>query len=62
MAQRKKQLGDLLASWGVLAPASVSTALQYAAENGKRAGEALVELEWCGEAAVTKALATQLDV
>ncbi len=62
MAQRKQQLGELLVSWGVVAPESVASAMQYAAENGRRVGEALVEMELCSEEDVTKALATQFDM
>ncbi len=54
MAQRKKQLGELLVSWGVVAPESVDSALQHAAENGKRIGGSLVELEMCSEEDVAK--------
>jgi type IV pilus assembly protein PilB len=62
MARRKKKIGEILESWGLIPPGAVGQAMQYAAEHGKRVGEALVELELCSEADVTKALAAQFDM
>jgi len=59
MARKRKKLGEILLDWGVVNPNALADALQYAGEHGKRLGEALVELELCGEDDVTKALATQ---
>jgi len=62
MARRKKKLGEILESWGLVSPAAVAQATQYATEHGRRIGEALVELELCSEDDVTKALAAQFDM
>ncbi|MFO0838638.1 MAG: ATPase, T2SS/T4P/T4SS family [Phycisphaerae bacterium] len=62
MARRRKKLGEILVSWNLLTPNSLADALAYAAQNGKRIGEALVELELVGEDDVTKALAAQFDL
>ncbi|MBN1490852.1 MAG: Flp pilus assembly complex ATPase component TadA [Phycisphaerae bacterium] len=62
MAHRKKKLGEILVSWNLLSEGNLQEALKYAESNGKRIGEALVELELCTEEDVTKALATQFDM
>ena len=62
MAHRKKKLGEILVSWNLLSATNLAEALKYAEANGKRIGEALVELELCTEEDVTKALATQFDM
>ena len=59
MARTRKKVGEILLSWGLINANALADALQYATEHGKRIGEALVELELCGEEDVTKALATQ---
>ena len=59
MARRRKKIGEILVSWGVIEESALEDALRYAAANGRRIGEALVELELCEEEDVTKALATQ---
>ena len=60
MARTRKKLGEILEEWGAVSAHALADALQFAAEHGKRIGEALVELELCSEEDVTKALATQL--
>ena len=62
MARRRKQLGEILVSWNLLAPNALADAIAYASEHGKRIGEALVELELASEENVSKALATQYDL
>ncbi len=59
MARRRKKIGEILVNWGVLDQSALNEALRYATENGRRVGEALVELELCEEDDVIKALATQ---
>ena len=62
MARKQKKLGEILSRWGVVPANGLADALQYAADHGKRIGEALVELELCSEDDVYKALATQFDM
>ncbi|HUU85223.1 MAG TPA: ATPase, T2SS/T4P/T4SS family [Phycisphaerae bacterium] len=62
MARTRKKLGDILMDWGLLNANALADGLQYAKENGKRIGEALVELELCSDEDVTKALATQFGL
>ncbi len=62
MARRRKKLGEILLSWNVITPEALADALAYAAEHGKRIGEALIELELATDEDVTKALATQFDL
>lgn len=59
VARRRKKIGEILVSWGVIEQPALEDALRYATANGRRIGEALVELELCEEEDVTKALATQ---
>ncbi|UCG33750.1 MAG: Flp pilus assembly complex ATPase component TadA [Phycisphaerales bacterium] len=62
MARQKRKVGELLVGWGLVSANDLADALKYATEHGKRIGEALIELELCGEDDVTKALATQFDM
>jgi len=62
MARRRKKLGDILVSWGLVKPEDLEAALEYARKNQKKLGEALVELQLVSEEDVTKALATQFDM
>ena len=62
MAKRRKKLGELLVDWGIISANSLADALSYAKDHGKRIGEALIEMELCGEDDVTKALATQFGL
>ncbi len=62
MARKQKKLGEILSRWGVVSANGLADALDYAANHGKRIGEALVELELCSEDDVYKALATQFDM
>ncbi len=60
--KQRKKLGEILLSWGVVDDNALAQALEYGMQNGKRIGEALVELELCNEEEVVKALATQLGL
>jgi len=62
MAKRRKKLGEILLEWNSISDKGLRDALEYAAEHGKRLGEAVIELELADEEAVTKALATQFDM
>jgi type IV pilus assembly protein PilB len=62
MARRRKRLGEILVGWNVVTPEALKDALTYAAEHGKRIGEALTQLELVSEEDVTKALAAQFDL
>ncbi len=62
MARRRKKLGEILVGWNVISPEALKDAIAYAAQHGKRVGEALVELELASEDEVTKALAAQFDL
>ncbi|MDD4891769.1 MAG: ATPase, T2SS/T4P/T4SS family [Phycisphaerae bacterium] len=62
MAKQRKKLGQLLVEWKVLQPNDLNDAVDYAQTNGKRIGEALVELGRCTEDDVAKALAAQFDM
>ena len=62
MARRRKRLGEILVGWNIVTPTALTDALNYAGQQGKRIGEALVELELASEDDVTKALATQFDL
>ncbi len=62
MARRRKKLGEILTSWNVVTAEALADGLAYAAQHGKRIGEALVELELAKEEDVSKALAAQFDL
>ena len=62
MARRRKMLGEILIGWNIVTANQLNDALAYAKTNHKRIGEALVELEFCSEEDVTKALATQFGL
>ena len=62
MAKLRKKLGETLVSWGIVDDKAVNEALSHAKQHGKRIGEALIELELCGEDDVCKALATQFGL
>jgi len=62
MAKKSKKLGETLVGWGIIDANALADALQYAKEHNKRIGEALVELEFCTEDDVAKALASQFGL
>jgi len=62
MAKTRKKLGEILLDWGVITEKALTEALQYGMEHHKRIGEALLELQSCGEDDVAKALALQFGL
>ncbi len=62
MAQRKKRIGEILKSWGLVTEAGIEEALSYASSEGIRIGEALISLGLVDEEDLTKALAIQFDM
>ncbi len=62
MAKKRKRLGEILIENGVIDNKKVEEALQYAAANRKRIGQALVEMNHCTEDEVMKALASQFGL
>ncbi|MBI1826727.1 MAG: Flp pilus assembly complex ATPase component TadA [Planctomycetes bacterium] len=62
MSKKRKQLGETLVGWGVLNANALPQALEFAKTHNKRIGDALVELELCGEDDVSKALAAQFGL
>ncbi len=62
MARKRKSLGEILISWGVLDKKSLDNAQKHAQATHKRLGEALVELGLADEEQVTKAMASQFDL
>ncbi|MCB9849827.1 MAG: type II/IV secretion system protein [Phycisphaerales bacterium] len=62
MARKRQKLGEILQSWGIIDENALAQGLEYGMQNGKRIGEALVELELCKMDDVMKALATQLGL
>lgn len=61
MAKRKK-IGQYLLRWGVVSEQQIEDALKVAQGSGKRLGEVLIELGFCTEDDVCKALANQFDL
>ena len=62
MARRRKKIGEILVDWKIITSKALDDALAYATKEHKRIGEALVELEFCNDEDITKALAAQFDV
>ena len=62
MAKQRKKFGQLLVDWRVIQPNDLADALDFAKANGKRIGEALVEMGRCSDEDVAKALAAQFDM
>jgi type IV pilus assembly protein PilB len=62
MARRRKKLGDILVSWGLIKQADLDRAAEYAQKSRRKLGEALIEMQLVSEEDVTKALATQFDL
>jgi type IV pilus assembly protein PilB len=59
MARIRKKLGEILQEWKVVSKKDADRAAEYGLNNGKRIGEALVELEIASDDDVAKALAAQ---
>ncbi len=62
MSKKRKKLGEILVERGIITPNNLADALQHAQSQGKRIGEALVELELSSEDEVCKALASQFGL
>ena len=62
MARLRKKLGEILKDWGLITDKKLNQALAVAKGQGKRIGEALVELGFANDADVAKALATQFEM
>ena len=62
MARIRKNLGEILKEWGLVSEKRINQALGVAKGQGKRIGEALVELGFASDADVAKALATQFEM
>jgi len=59
MARKRQRLGEILVSWNLLSAENAERAAEVARNNGKRIGEALIELELVSDEDVSKALASQ---
>ena len=62
MARKRKKIGEILAEWDLVNEKKVTQALNIAKGQGKRIGEALVELGFVSDADVAKALAFQFEM
>ncbi|MBN2561030.1 MAG: Flp pilus assembly complex ATPase component TadA [Phycisphaerae bacterium] len=59
MARKRQKLGEILQEWKLIPKEDADRAAEYGLNNGKRIGEAMIELEFASEEDVTKALAAQ---
>jgi len=62
MARKRKKLGNILLSWGVVSEKDLDDAIKFAKSTHRRLGDALVEMNLVDEEQVTKAMATQFDL
>ncbi len=62
MAQKRRQLGEILKRWGLVDDRQISEALKIAPASRQRIGEALVQLGYVSQNDVAKALASQFDM
>ena len=62
MARKRRKLGEILIGWGIIDEAALKQGLDYGRQQGKRIGEALVELELCKPDDVMKALASEMQM
>ncbi|MBX3363815.1 MAG: Flp pilus assembly complex ATPase component TadA [Phycisphaeraceae bacterium] len=62
MARSRKKLGDILVGWGTISQQQADQAAKAAQASGKRLGETLVEMNFCKEEQVAKALANQFGM
>lgn len=62
MARSRKKLGEVLVGWGVMNSAQAEKAANQARKQGKRIGDAIVELGFASEEQVAKALANQFGM
>ncbi|MEX0654814.1 MAG: ATPase, T2SS/T4P/T4SS family [Phycisphaeraceae bacterium] len=62
MAQKRRQLGDILKRWNLVDDQQLSEAVKISDGSSKRIGEALVNLGYANENDVAKALAAQFEM
>jgi type IV pilus assembly protein PilB len=62
MARSRKKLGEILSGWGVITADQADKATQQAQKTGKRLGDALIDLGYCKDTDVAKALANQFGM
>ena len=62
MARIRKKLGEILKQWGLVNDRKIEQAFSVAKGQGKRMGEALVDLGFATDADVAKALAFQFEM
>lgn len=62
MARKRKKMGDILVSWGVIDEKRLDEAVKIAHKSHRRLGDTLVEMGLADEELVTKAMATQFDL
>jgi type IV pilus assembly protein PilB len=62
MARKRKKLGNILLSWGVVSEKDLDDAIKFAKNTHRRLGDALVEMNLVDEEQVTKAMAAQFDL
>jgi type IV pilus assembly protein PilB len=62
MARSRKKIGEILKGWGLINDQQIDEALKASKASNKRIGEALVELGFCADTDVAKALASQFGL
>lgn len=62
MARTRKKLGELLQKWGKVTEEQINEALNVSKGTGKRLGTTLVDLGYCTEDDIAKALASQFGM
>jgi len=59
MARKRRRLGEILKHWGLLTDEQLEEALRVAQGSHERIGNVLIDLEYCADSDVAKALASQ---
>jgi len=62
MSRRQRRLGEILLEWGVIEAQQLEEALKVAEGSDRRVGHCLIELGYCDDGEVAKALASQFDM
>ncbi len=62
MARKRKKLGDILVSWGVISQKDLDKAVEHSQSTHHRLGQTLTELGLVDEEQVTKAMAAQFGL
>ncbi len=62
MARTRPKIGEILQRWKLVDDSQIKEAFNISRASGKRIGETLVELGYCSEDDVAKALASQFDM